>query len=343
MKWTSLVARAFFVIVFLMATGSVQAVANKAIVHAVRDGVAEFSRDHGKTWKPAKVGTVLTANYTIRTDANATADLFLGDNGPVVRVTKATTLGIDRLDIENTGIEKVIDTQLDLKSGRILGNVKKLAAASKYEVKTPVGVAGIRGTEYSISANGSVSVFSGTVVVVYIVNGIPQGPVTVTAGTQIGPPSLGGTAAPIVQIKSDPDSIKTIMVGVTTNPDGTMSVTLENGSTVKTILSGLTVGPNEIQDRVIIIENLQPLTVPQPPEHEANFDTGSGTNGLAKVIAGSGVATGNGNGDVTGNHLTPIEPGDPLIPGGFGAVISSANSREGRVMPPLPVIFWRGR
>jgi hypothetical protein len=42
--------------------------------------------------------------------------------------------------------------------------VKKMSAASKYEVKIPNGVAGIRGTVYDISADGIVKVLSGSVV-----------------------------------------------------------------------------------------------------------------------------------------------------------------------------------
>jgi hypothetical protein len=46
--------------------------------------------------------------------------------------------------------------------------VKKMSAASKYEVKIPNGVAGIRGTVYDISAEGVVKVLSGSVVLAYV-------------------------------------------------------------------------------------------------------------------------------------------------------------------------------
>lgn len=187
--------RGYLAIAALAAIGisaSAETVKNKATVRAVRDGAADVSTDEGKTWKPAKVGARLGENAVIRTDNTATVDLFLGENGPVVRVTKGTTLGIDKLDYEDSGIEKVIDTQLDLSNGKILGNVKKMAAASKYEVKTPKGVAGIRGTEYSISADGTVVVVSGTVIVVYIVDGKPQPPVVVTGGNIAVPPTADG-------------------------------------------------------------------------------------------------------------------------------------------------------
>jgi hypothetical protein len=46
--------------------------------------------------------------------------------------------------------------------------VKKLSASSKYEVKIPNGVAGIRGTVYMISSSGVVNVLSGSVVVAIV-------------------------------------------------------------------------------------------------------------------------------------------------------------------------------
>jgi hypothetical protein len=43
------------------------------------------------------------------------------------------------------------ETMLDLKAGTILGKVKKVAGNSTYEIKTPHGVAGIRGTDYQVT------------------------------------------------------------------------------------------------------------------------------------------------------------------------------------------------
>ncbi len=60
------------------------------------------------------------------------------------------------------------ETQLDLKRGRITGNVKKLSAASKYEIKLPNGVAGMRGTVFDIQAVGIVKVYIGSMVVAWV-------------------------------------------------------------------------------------------------------------------------------------------------------------------------------
>lgn len=183
--------------VFVGITAQAAPVQNKAVVRAVR-GTANYSQDRGANWKKLNVGAQLSQNAVIRTAPGSTVDLYLGENGPVVRVTEDTTLGIDRLTIDDLGPEKIIETQLDLRSGRILGSVKKLAAASKYEVKTPQGVAGIRGTRYDISADGTVTVLEGQVVVVYIVQGQPVS-VTVNAGQTARPPIRAGEPARLTQ------------------------------------------------------------------------------------------------------------------------------------------------
>ena len=86
----------------------------------------------------------------------------------MVRIWENTLLGVDKLTETHTGADVVTETQLDLKAGRITGTVKKMSAASKYEVKIPNGVAGIRGTVYDISAEGVIKVLSGSVVLAYV-------------------------------------------------------------------------------------------------------------------------------------------------------------------------------
>jgi hypothetical protein len=137
----------------------------KAVVRRVV-GAAEASE--GGAWKALKGGEQLAPGTVIRTANDSSVDLFLDQNGPLVRLVENTTLGLEKLNFENTGVDTVIETQLDLKSGRIVGSVKKLSATSKYEIKTPNGVAGIRGTEYVISADGTIKVTKGQIVAVYV-------------------------------------------------------------------------------------------------------------------------------------------------------------------------------
>jgi hypothetical protein len=142
-----------------------QAAQGKAVVRQTK-GVAEVSE--GGSWKALKAGQELSPGAVLRTANDSSVDLFLDQNGPLVRLMENTTLGIEKLTFESTGVDTVIETQLDLKTGQLVGIVKKLSGVSKYEIKTPNGVAGIRGTEYVIGADGTVYVLSGQVVVVYV-------------------------------------------------------------------------------------------------------------------------------------------------------------------------------
>jgi hypothetical protein len=145
------------------------------------------------TWQPLKTGIILKSGTVLQTAADSYADLVLNnpnasgsaistlttttstsDQGyqpkiqqDVVRVFENSVLAIDSLTIDQTGVETITETKLDLKAGSIFGMVKKLTTGSKYEVKIPNGVAGIRGTVYSISAAGILRVMHGSVVLAY--------------------------------------------------------------------------------------------------------------------------------------------------------------------------------
>src|SRR5438045_798648 len=162
----SIVTACIVALVGAMVISSAQAgEAGKAVVRSIR-GQAQYAE--GGNWLQLKEGQILKPGSTVRTANESQVDLFMDDNGPVVRLVENTQLGIDKLNFDATGIDTVIETQLDLKSGRIVGIVKKMAHDSKYEIKTPNGVAGIRGTEYDVSATSVVRVMSGSLVVVYV-------------------------------------------------------------------------------------------------------------------------------------------------------------------------------
>jgi FecR protein len=156
-------------------------------------GKARVSND-GKSWQPVAKGDVIRPGSVIQTAGNGSfVDIVLGTkegtgavgaqpvafnpasagggesvNQNVVRLYENTVLAIDKLTLEKTGADEVSETQLDLRAGQIMGNVKKLSAASKYEIKIPNGVAGIRGTTYLIAASGVVNVLTGSVVVAVV-------------------------------------------------------------------------------------------------------------------------------------------------------------------------------
>jgi hypothetical protein len=156
-------------------------------------GMASYSLGDDN-WHPLVAGKYLPVGAIIRTGQNGVVDVVLGKNvdlphtvwtpdtiayapdSPVrgmiaykpsaeqnvVRLTPDTTLAIDKLTVTDTGADTVSDTELNLKKGKIFASVKKLTGASLYLIKLPSGIAGVRGTKFSLSADGTAAVFEST-------------------------------------------------------------------------------------------------------------------------------------------------------------------------------------
>ena len=115
-------------------------------------GTASASAPGGSP-APVKMKDIYGPDTTIKTDKASSVDLFFGRSLGTMRLEESGTLTIDKFTLNETGADTVADVQLNLPEGTILGNVNKLSAASKYEIKVPRGVAGIRGTTLLASAN----------------------------------------------------------------------------------------------------------------------------------------------------------------------------------------------
>jgi hypothetical protein len=113
--------------------------------------------------KPLTRGTKLGAISSITTGAGSSVDIFLGKGAGVIRLTAKSTLQITTLQIADTGADTLVQVELELRDGTLLGNVNKLSAASIYEIRLPDGLATVRGTRYRLSANCDLMVLSGSV------------------------------------------------------------------------------------------------------------------------------------------------------------------------------------
>jgi hypothetical protein len=199
---------------------------NQGAAKVVRlKGSARYSTGNN-VWQPLKLGDIVKPGTVIQTAAKSSVDFVLGDgSAPVarpvagemltyqptaeqnlVRLWENTLLSVDKMTVTETGADVVTETQLDLKAGHIFGTVKKMSAASKYEVKIPNGVAGIRGTTYDISAEGVIKVLAGSVVLAYVG---PDG--TVVTQVIMGSQQFDARTGVLSQISS---ADKTTMQGV---------------------------------------------------------------------------------------------------------------------------------
>jgi len=148
-------------------------------------GTVSYSTDGGTHTFPLLPGKYLEAGSSIITGDDGEVDVVLGRavdlpqatwaprrvsfaaDSPVrglisyrpsqeqnaVRVNAHTTLVIDKLTTTSSGADTVSDTELDLQKGSIFASVKKLSPAAQYLVKTPTGIAGVRGTQFAMALN----------------------------------------------------------------------------------------------------------------------------------------------------------------------------------------------
>jgi ferric-dicitrate binding protein FerR (iron transport regulator) len=119
-------------------------------------------------------------------------------NGSTVSVGPDSRLAVDEFtqdpfaqDVKLTDLKQeptTSHTKLNLTYGELVGNVKKLKGDSTFQVQTPVGAAGIRGTTFQLTyipgANGAYTLMLGTASGLVIFQGRGT-PVSVPANVQL--------------------------------------------------------------------------------------------------------------------------------------------------------------
>jgi hypothetical protein len=120
----------------------------KATVKSV-NGTATYNAGAG-TMKLTP-NTELDPGTTITTGPDSLVYLSVNGLSSSVRIQADTTMAIPQMDRIGSAREGDTETTLDLKLGSILGQVKKVSGNSRYEIKTPHGVAGIRGTDFEVT------------------------------------------------------------------------------------------------------------------------------------------------------------------------------------------------
>jgi hypothetical protein len=125
-----------------------------------------------------KVGSRLRRGTEIKSGTNGWVDIgFKG--AAAVRVAGDTTLWIDQFACDGATFE----LQLSLTKGRIVALAAEAVPSSKFEVKTHVGVAGVRGASgFEINESGIVRCNWGKLVEVFVVNGVMVPPLLIESG-----------------------------------------------------------------------------------------------------------------------------------------------------------------
>ena len=105
-------------------TATMEAGGSKPMVVRAVEGHADFMNADGQ-WQRLLVGQILGQGAVVRTAAESKVDLFLGANGPVLRVTENTELGLQKVLVVEDEFDPIVNMRIDFKSDRLQGSVKK--------------------------------------------------------------------------------------------------------------------------------------------------------------------------------------------------------------------------
>ena len=202
------------VLVALMLGQTLAAVAEETSLPSIvvrMTGAARGSADNGKSWRPLKVGHVLRSGTLVQTAKRADLDIVVGEQvtpsmteafyNPDVRPANLLSLSADtllKLDKvirktapDSTATEEIL---LDLRTGEVTGNVKKMPGDSRYEISFIGGVAGTREGIYKLNAQGQMTILKGKAFVASADGQVKE----YAAGEQVAPKTGVATTAPAV-------------------------------------------------------------------------------------------------------------------------------------------------
>ena len=129
----------------------------QAVVLRVR-GKCDYSED-GLTFATLKPYRVLSQGAIVRTGEGARADLFFRRMGTTVRLQSGTEVKLERMNRSMKDGAPVMETLIDLRSGRIFTVVRALIPGSTLEIRNAAGRSVVDGGEgmgrYIITADGT--------------------------------------------------------------------------------------------------------------------------------------------------------------------------------------------
>ena len=127
------------------------------------EGTVTFLDDQGKKASAVAVGQSIPASYQLETGEDGKL-VGLLSNGTLLTLVEKTKMKVATFEQQpfEAGDKKLADLQgepskskvsIDLEFGSLVVKTKKLNKGSMFDINSPVGVAGIRGTEFQMASN----------------------------------------------------------------------------------------------------------------------------------------------------------------------------------------------
>lgn len=145
--------RVMVIMVFAACIASVALAADAARTAKIleMEGTVEVKAASG-SWMPAAVNMELKQGDMIRTKAKSFALLNVDGMAQTATVEVKQNSELSLAELTQNSGEKTQVTLLDLALGEVLIKAKKLhSEKSRFEVKTPTSIVGVRGTTFSVS------------------------------------------------------------------------------------------------------------------------------------------------------------------------------------------------
>ena len=179
--------------------------------------------DNGNGAVALAPGAEISSGSVVTTSPESEVVLKIGSS--VLRIFGSTTVSLDRLNEEATTAGVVIDTQLDLRDGKIAGAVAKFASAlSKFEIKVPTGVVSVDGssnaTSFYVAAPDDIRIIQGSGIFVYNRDGVVS-----SARIDGGSRFASSTTAQSVQTMTEAEVSQTAVVTPETSAVSTVTQT----------------------------------------------------------------------------------------------------------------------
>ena len=288
------------------------------IVVVKTEGDVRMADKKNPAGTPIKKGEIVEQGSSIITGKNSSADLLFS-NGAAFHVGADSKFGVQQFEQEHwTWVQNkpdwgnlkaeptASDTRLNLEYGSMTGSVKPLAAKSKMAITTPIGVAGIRGTTWSLS------VTRGTDGQIQVHLSVPEGAVTF-AGTN------GATSTRTVAGTST-------VITATVNPAGQLVVTAQSETKMT---------PEQAAVVRAVIQQVEAQTgvfaqIADSPSAVQNTAL-SGDTGTVQGPAAQPAAQGTGQGTGQGTSSTSTS-----FPGAFSGGGGGGGGGGGPVPTPTP-------
>ena len=300
--------------------------------------------------KPAEVGLVFEQGYRVETAVGSTSELLLS-NGATLVLSPNTALEVRTFrqvgsDLIKPGQYRLLDkepspsvTEVIVKRGKITGEVRKLNPQSTFTIKTPVGVARVRGTIYTVEyaqntslgvGNIKVSVVRGLVEVT--MNGANTGPSSLTTGRQMSAQGPVDTTKDLVQ------SVKT-GVAVT---NSTQLPKVEGAATILSVGDEIASPGVPKGTKVVAIDAEGNVTLSKSVSLPADAEIVVVVPGSADVVT-STVAVSNSNKLPPMDNQSAVAVGDVIVGPGVptGTVVTGIDN-QGNITLSNPVTIEAG-